>query len=238
MFHGEQAEWPSFYFTFPQLSNDMKWSNPQRKQHLLQRLCGKAASYILSKPHATRYSFRRLMKELRKRFDAKEPPSAMRHQLLDARQELGESLVEFAECILHLVQRALPGISSQALAPFAVDCFLRGCQEKAAAVLAMERQLQTVPKALQVLKHILDSHQAIYGPKSVSFRQLKQVAEPRLRTPPRPDAEECATEEDVQQLALKVEVMLTSHVDPSRSLERSSRLGTGSLGTCFQRSDR
>ena len=29
------------------------------------------------------------MKELRKRFDAKEHPSAMRHQLLDARQELG-----------------------------------------------------------------------------------------------------------------------------------------------------
>ena len=79
----------------------------------------------------------------------------------------------------------------------------------------------------------LDSHQAIYGPKSVSFRQLKQVAEPRLRTPPRPDAEECA-KEGVQQLALKVEGMLTSHVDPSRSLHRSSRLGTGSLGTCFQ----
>ena len=144
------------------------------------------ASYILSKPHATRYSFRRLMKELRKRVNAKEPPSAMRHQLLDARQELGESLVEFAERIQRLVQRPLPGISSQAIAPFAVDCFLRGCQEKVAAGLAMERQPQTVPKALQILKHILDSHQAIYGPKSVSFRQLKQVAdrEPRLRTPP------------------------------------------------------
>ena len=133
---------------------------------------------------------------------------------------LGESLVEFAERIQRLVQRALPGISSQALAPFAVDCFLRGCQEKAAAVLAMERQPQTVPKALQVLNHILDSHQAIYGPNSVSFPQLKQVAEPRLRTPPRPDAEECATKEGVQQLALKVEGMLTSHVDPSRSLEQ------------------
>ena len=57
MFHGDQAEWPSFYFTFRQLSNDMKWSNPQRKQHLLQSLRGKAASYILSKPHTTRYSF-------------------------------------------------------------------------------------------------------------------------------------------------------------------------------------
>ena len=166
------------------------------------------------------------MKELRKRFNAKEPPSAMRHQLLDARQELGESLVEFVERIQRLVQRPLPGISSQALTPFAVDCFLRGCQEKVAAVLAMERQPQTVPKALQVLKHILERHQAIYGLKSVSFRQLKQVAdrEPHLRTPARPVAE----------LALKVEGMLTSHEDPSRLLERSSRLGTGSLGTHFQ----
>ena len=103
-------------------------------------------------------------------------------------------------------------------------------------MLAMERQPQTVPKALQVLKHILDSHQAIYRPKSVSFRQLKEVAgrEPCLRTPPRPDAEECATKEDVQQLAVKVEGMLSSHVGPSRSLQRSSRLGTGSLGTRAQ----
>ena len=145
----------STYYAFRQLSNDMKWSNSQRKQHLLQSLRGQAASYNLSKPHATHYSFRRLMKVLGKRFDAKESPSAMRRQLLDARQELGESLVEFAERIQHLAQRAIPGISSQALDPLAVDCFLQGCQEKAAAVLAMERQPQTVPKALQVLKHIL-----------------------------------------------------------------------------------
>ena len=57
---------------------------------------------------------------------------------------------------------------------------------------------------------------------------------PRLMTPPRPDAEERVTKKDVQQLALKVEGVLTSHVDPSRSLKRTSRLGSGSLGTRSQ----
>ena len=63
LFHGEPGEWPSYYFAFRQVVNGMRLSNAQRKQRLLQSLWGKAAAYLLAKPHATHFSFRRLLKE-------------------------------------------------------------------------------------------------------------------------------------------------------------------------------
>ena len=63
LFHGEPGEWPSYYFAFRQVVNGMRLSNAQRKQRLLQSLRGKAAAYLLAKPHATHFSFRRLLKE-------------------------------------------------------------------------------------------------------------------------------------------------------------------------------
>ena len=204
LFHGEPGEWPSYYFAFRQVVNGMRLSNSQRKQRLLQSLRGKAAAYLLAKPHATHFSFRRLLKELGRRFDAEEAPSAVRHQLLDARREEGETLDEFAERIQRMVQLTLPTLSYRAQAPFAVDCFLRGCREKAVAAVALERQPRSIPKALQILKHILDSQKAIHGPRSVFFRQIRQGEEtdrePLPRTPSFSTVEECVARSDLQPL--------------------------------------
>ena len=227
LFHGEPGEWPSFYFAFRQVVNGMRLGNAQRKQRLLQSLRGKAAAYLLAKPHTTHYSFRRLLKEMGRRFDAKEAPSAVRHQLLDARREEGETLDDFAERIQRMVQVALPTLSYEAQAPFAVDCFLRGCKEKTAAAIALERQPRSIPKALQILKHVLDSQRAIHGPRTVSFRQIKQGEETPLRTPPQSAVGECATRSDLQQLFTRLEGVFIAHFGPRppRSPERPAQVG-------------
>ena len=239
LFHGEPGEWPSFYFAFRQVVNGMRLGNAQRKQRLLQSLRGKAAAYLLAKPHTTHYSFRRLLKEMGRRFDAKEAPSAVRHQLLDARREEGETLDDFAERIQRMVQVALPTLSYAAQAPFAVDCFLRGCKEKTAAAIALERQPRSIPKALQILKHVLDSQKAIHGTRTVSFRQIKQGEEtdrvPPPRSPPQP-AVECATRSDLQQLFARLEGVLIEHFGPRppRSPERPAQARVGSAVACFR----
>ena len=118
LFHGEPGEWPSFYFAFRQVANGMRLSNAQRKQRLLQSLRGKAAAYLLANPHTTHYSFRRLLKEMSRRFDAEEAPSAVRHQLLDARREGGETLDDsYMERTISFPPGEWPPLSQSSPAP-------------------------------------------------------------------------------------------------------------------------
>ena len=141
------------------------------------------------KPHISHYSFRRLLKELGRRFDAKEAPSAVRHQLLDARREEGESLDEFAERIQCMVQLALPTLSYRAQAPFAVDCFLRGCREKTAAAFALERQPRSFPRPCRSLNTSWIARRQYTGPDQFPSGRLGR--ERRLAGSPTPQKKLC-----------------------------------------------
>ena len=139
----------------------------------------KAVDFIIKHPVAIRSNYKKLVIDLEKRFGQIEPPSASRRQLSYVKQEESEEIDDFAERVHQLVIDGYAGIDDQNIEILAVDAFLRGCNNKLAALMTAGQRCTTLHRAVRRTKENINDQKAIGKPtflvRQVSFTESPQV---------------------------------------------------------------
>ena len=166
------GNWEAFRYQFERIAKRCHWTGKRKTQKLIDCLSDVALEYA----HRLKLhdDYDRLVKELERRFKKKDAPSAIRKQLLNVKQTEGEDIEDFSQRVHFLVIDGYPGADPDTIHQIAVEVFLKGCKDKRAAEIAMEKDPVTVYKALKYVKNATDNHKLLYGSSrpSVSHRQV------------------------------------------------------------------
>jgi hypothetical protein len=206
-FTGKEDKWSSFVFQFERIANRQDWSHRKRGSRLIDCLSGRALEYAV---RLKLQDYDDLVVNLKRRFDIKDPPSVARRNMLTARQKEEESIENFAQRVYFLTLDAHPEARQCTIDEIAVEVFLRGCKDKHAAEITMEKEPHNVQEALKFLKSSMANHRSLFGmaPRSAMTRRVgfyqddedeealvRQVQKPNLRslTPPRQRAAQTQT---------------------------------------------
>lgn len=170
-FHGETQKWDSFIFQFRELANAQHWGPEKKLQRLKLCLRDKAVEYLQTRPKAVRQDYYKLKKALASRYGQKDPPITIRRLLASLRQEEDENIEEFADRTLSLTIKGHPRASDEVIQTMATEVFLRGCKGRYAALMAAEKDLPTIYRALRYVKSSVHNQKAL-GKPSVIARQV------------------------------------------------------------------
>ena len=151
-FDGKTSEWPGFIFQFRRLAQSGKWTTREKRDRLLGCLRGKAIAYVQSRPKAERKDYYALKSLLNMRYGILEEPTIARRHLQSMRQEEAESLEDFADRVLVKAAEGYPEIPDDTLQSLAVDNFLRGCRDRGAAYVAVEKKPDELQTAVQMVR--------------------------------------------------------------------------------------
>lgn len=75
------------------------WNEREKLDKLIECLREKALKFFSSRPKNVQNDFKPLCQKFKERFDKNEQPYIMRRQLQETKQEVNETLEEFAERI-------------------------------------------------------------------------------------------------------------------------------------------
>ena len=151
-FDGKTSEWPGFIFQFRRLARSGKCTTREKRDRLLGCLRGKAIAYVQSRPKAERKDYYALKSLLNMRYGILEEPTIARRHLQSMRQEEAESLEDFADRVLVKAAEGYPEIPDDTLQSLAVDNFLRGCRDRGAAYVAVEKKPDELQTAVQMVR--------------------------------------------------------------------------------------
>lgn len=106
-----------------------------------------------------------LCQKFKVRFDRKDQPNIIRRQLQEIQQKADETLEEFAERIEDLSTEAYPDSPEFFRSTITIDAFLRGCLEKRAALVTLDKDPKTLDEAVQHMKSAVTNQKLIMGTK-------------------------------------------------------------------------
>ena len=129
-------------------------------------------AYIQSRPWSERRDYYTLWNTLNKRYGLVELPTTAQRQLQSLKQEETETLDDFADRVFIKAAEGFPDVSDQVLQGQAVENFLRGCRDKAAAFKAAEQNPDTLNEAMQDLRSASANLKAFGCSSSVAVRQV------------------------------------------------------------------
>ena len=171
-FDGKSIEWGPFIFQFRKMAKAGKWSDREKRDSQLACLRGKAIAYIQSKPKSCRSHYKALRDLLDQRHGMLELPSTARRQLVAMRQEEGESLEDFADCVMLKTGEGYPGVPEETLQSLATAAFLRGCRDRNAAYATSERKPENLHVAVMEMRDAAANLKA-FNRVGVSARQVR-----------------------------------------------------------------
>ncbi|CAG2251986.1 unnamed protein product [Mytilus edulis] len=169
--------WEAFVYQFERTANRRNWDDAKKTCRFLDCLSEVALEYA-RRSHISRYDD--LRKYMKRRFSKKEEASAARRQLQYIRQLDGETIEEYAERVHFLTMDGYYRSNNDIIDQIGTEAFLRGCQEKEAARIVIEKNPRTINESLKWIKSSLANQKAIYGarksysgrPQSYSQRQV------------------------------------------------------------------
>ena len=144
----------------------MKWSGTQCKDYLIWSLEDKALDFFTVSIDVERYSFRKIMKKLEKRFGVQELKETSKVKFDQAQQGPEESLEDWADRVMTLAIPAFVDFSDEYRSREAITKFCQGCSDKSAAKHACFERPATMEEALNLVKHHKYISQAIDGKKN------------------------------------------------------------------------
>ncbi|VDI66140.1 Hypothetical predicted protein, partial [Mytilus galloprovincialis] len=107
------------------------------------------------------------------RFGNKDLPYTIRRQLQDVRQNGDEMIEEFAERIQEMATDGYIDTPEHVVETISVDAFLKGCTDKKAALLAMEKSPTRMDQALQFVKSSIHNQRVLLGYKKSDVRRVQ-----------------------------------------------------------------
>ncbi|CAC5392532.1 unnamed protein product [Mytilus coruscus] len=160
--------WEAFVYQFERTASRRNWDDAKKTCRFLDCLSEVALEYA-RRSHISKYD--ELRKFMKRRFSTKEEASAARRQLQYIRQLDGETIEEYAERLHFLTMDRYYRSKNDTIDQIDTEAFLRGCQEKEAARIVIEKNPRTINEALKWIKSSLANQKAIYGArKSYSGR--------------------------------------------------------------------
>jgi hypothetical protein len=168
-----KSDWRPFFTQFTHIASRYKWSDEQKLDKLIESLRDKALKYFSSRPSSDQRSFKKLSTKMNERFGKKDLPHIIRRQLQDVKQSPEESVEEFADKVLEMTTDGYPDTPEDCRQTVAIDAFLRGCTNKQAALIAMDKNPPTLDIATQYIKSAITNQNLILGTKKSEVRRVK-----------------------------------------------------------------
>ena len=164
--------WDSFIFQFKRTAKRYDWSSRKKVDRLVDCLGGKALEYV-RELHLER-DFKQMVKKLTRRFGVKDAPGTVRRELALLTQEETETLEEFSQRVHFKVMDGFPGAKERTIEQLAVEHFLKGCTDRKAASIAMDKNPSKIHRAVKYTKDAINNRNVIYGkmPLSQSARKV------------------------------------------------------------------
>ncbi|VDH98170.1 Hypothetical predicted protein [Mytilus galloprovincialis] len=140
-----KADWRPYFAQFCHIAKRCKWSEQQKLDNLIVFLRDKALKFYSSRPVEIKDNF----------------------------QVLYESLEEFADKVQELATDGYPESPDYFIQIVAVDAFLKGCAEKQAALVAMDKNPSSLDEATQYMKSAITNQRLIMGSRKTT--DIKRV---------------------------------------------------------------
>jgi len=157
-----KSEWEPYKVQFDRVARRYGWDDGQKLERLIEALRDKALKFFCTCPVQVQESYKRLVGKIGTRFGRKDLPITIRRKLQDIKQE-SRSLEEFAELIQELVTEGYPDASEAVTETIACDTFLKGVENKRAALTVMDKDPTTLESALQKIKCAVNNQRLILG---------------------------------------------------------------------------
>ena len=164
-----KGDWRPYYAQFNHIANRYHWTTQQRLDKLIECLRDRALKFFTSRSKTVQEDYHAICKKLNERFGSKDLPHIVRRQLQDLRQLQEESLEEFAERAQEMATDGYPETPDPFIQIVATDAFLKGCLDKKAALTAMDKDPDTLDKALQYVKSAVTNQRVILGARKQEF---------------------------------------------------------------------
>ena len=147
-----KEDWRPYFLQFCHIANKYEWSDTDRLDKLIEYLRDRALKYFTTRPKFVQDNYKLTCKKMEERFGCKDLPNVIHRQLQELRQFPEESLEEYAELAQDLAADGFPDTSDEFIQIVASDAFLKGCQDKRAALTAMDKDPENLDKAVQLVK--------------------------------------------------------------------------------------
>ena len=104
-----------------------------------------------------------MKRKLGKRFGIKDAPITVRRQLQFIKQDESDSLEAYSQKVMVMVMDGFPGACEKIQEQIAVQHFLRGCIDRRASSVAMDKNPRQIQQAVQYVKDAINIRHVIYG---------------------------------------------------------------------------
>ena len=145
-------DWRPFFTQFSHIASRYQWTDQQKLDKLIECLRDKALKYFSSRPTNDQQNYTVIIEKFRERFGKKDLPHIIRRQLQDIHQNSEETLDEFSERVLEMTIDGYPNAPDDCIQTVSIDAFLKGCNNKQAALMALEKNPLTLDQATQYMK--------------------------------------------------------------------------------------
>ena len=173
-----KGNWETYLVQFERMAKRSGWDDREKVDRLFDCLADHALEYA---QRMGTDDYHELCAEMSRRFKLKDTPIASRRQLHLIKQLEGEQLAEFSQRVHWLAMDGHPNAHLNTVQEVAVEAFLRGCKDKYAAEMAMEKEPLTIFDAVEYVKNSSSNHQALFGSKGhvttrhVSFSEAESL---------------------------------------------------------------
>ncbi|CAC5372749.1 unnamed protein product [Mytilus coruscus] len=167
-----RSDWRPYLVQFNHIANRYNWTNQDRLDKLIECLRDRALKFFTTMPKSVQEEYQAVCKKMEDRFGRKDLPHVIRRQLQDLRQLPEEPLDEYAERTQDLATDGFPGTPDDFIQIVATDAFLKGCMDKKAALTAMDKDPDSLDKALKYVKSAVTNQKVILGNKKPEVKRV------------------------------------------------------------------
>ncbi|XP_056014940.1 interaptin-like [Ostrea edulis] len=178
-----KIEWRPYFIQFNHIAKKYSWPESEKLDKFIECLRDKALKFFSSRSDTVQSNFNQLCQQMKERFDKRDQPHIIRRQLQEIKQHPDEIIEEFAERIEDLATEGYKGMPEYFMSTVTIDAFLRGCNEKRAALVTLDKDPNTLDEAMQHMKSAITNQKLIGGVK----KEIKRVS---FNKPPQSPPEE------------------------------------------------
>ncbi|PJE77594.1 hypothetical protein CI610_03479 [invertebrate metagenome] len=192
-----RSNWSLFKQKFTRYADAAGWTIEERRDALCWGLTGKAGDFyhLLTEMNSS-MSYRKLIAEFDKRFQASELQETLQAKFQMANQDLDETLHDWADRVLGLAVKAYKDLPESWIRKHAIMRFCLGCKEREAGKHACMQKHKTLEDAIEEIEW----YRCIHHPQD-SKKKSRSEALPIYRTQHYEDSSASSDEEiDVREV--------------------------------------
>ena len=160
-----KGNWETFKEKFKKCALALEWTPDECLTGLCWSLTDKAADFYAVITDRDKLSYQQLMKKLENRFGARELPATAQARFLQATQNTGESLEDWADRIVTLATRAFRELPESYANQQAVVRFCQGLLDKDVASQVSIKEPASMEDAINKVRWGRHVQQAVFGKK-------------------------------------------------------------------------